>query len=95
MSPRTILRFRFDRVSDDTIAAHGLTTEQVESILDDRFVITTNRKNRRAPYVVIGRDYNGQCLAMPVEPTEDPAIWRPVTAWRCKPSEAMRWRRGR
>jgi hypothetical protein len=49
-----------------------------------------NRKGRRAPYLVIGEDHGGACIAIPIEPTYDEAIWRPVTAWPCKAHERSR-----
>jgi hypothetical protein len=36
---------------------------------------------------VIGHDNGGACIAVPVEPTHDPSVWRPITAWPCKQSE--------
>jgi hypothetical protein len=59
-------------------------------VLDHSFRVQKNRKERRAAYLVIGRDNQNQCLAIPIEPTYDPKIWRPVTAWYCKPSEWAR-----
>jgi hypothetical protein len=37
--------------------------------------------------MMIGRDRQGQCIAIPIEPTPVRATWRPVTAWFCKPHE--------
>ncbi len=83
----TIHDFRFDDLNEDKLAAHGLTARRVAQVLDNDHRIVFNRKNRRAPYLIIGRDHGGQCIAIPVEPTTDAAVWRPVTAWFCKPAE--------
>jgi hypothetical protein len=72
--------------------AHGITGQQVRELLRNRMTVIANRKNRAADYVVIGRDDSGGCIAVPVLPTDDPTIWRPVTAWYCKPSEAAKLR---
>jgi hypothetical protein len=37
--------------------------------------------------LIIGRDRQDQCIAIPIEPTHDRTIWRPVTAWFCKGHE--------
>jgi hypothetical protein len=80
-------------LDDENIAkfwSHGLSAEQVRQVLDNPFTVIPNRKNRRASYLIIGRDWNGQCITIPIESTYDAILWRPVTAWRCKASEAAR-----
>lgn len=84
-----IFRFEIDDVNTEKFWVHGLMVEQIEQVLHVRFTVRRNRKNRRAPYIIIGRDFSGQCLTIPIEPTDyEPGTWRPVTAWYCKPSEA-------
>ncbi|HET7035439.1 MAG TPA: hypothetical protein VFI42_07140, partial [Thermomicrobiaceae bacterium] len=68
---------------------HGITPEQVLSILEKPFTVKKNRKRRRASQKIIGRDEHGQCIAVPIERTDESGTWRPVTAWPCKPSK---WR---
>lgn len=82
-----IYAFLFDDDNEAKLAAHGIRTEQVDQLLDGEFIVARNRKNRRAAYLVIGRDWGGACIAVPIEPTHDPTLWRPVTGWRCKRSE--------
>lgn len=88
----TIRAFLFEDDNEAKLAVHGVRSEQVEQLLDD-FIVARNRRGRRAAYLVIGRDWGGACIAVPIEPTHDPAIWRPVTGWRCKESEAAYLRR--
>lgn len=76
-----------DEDNEDKFWEHGIVPEQVVSILEQPFLIKRNRKQRRASRLLIGRDTHGQCIAVPVEPTNDPLTWRPVTAWYCKPAE--------
>ena len=85
-----IQAFVFDERNDEKITEHGIRLEQVVQLLDGEFLVVPNRKARRAAYLVIGRDWGGTCIAVPIEPTHDPHIWRPVTAWPCKRSEANR-----
>ena len=87
MSSVTITRFLFDDENEEKFAAHNVSAEQVYQALRNPHIIVSNRKERRARHLLIGRDDGGACLAIPVTPTTDPAIWRPVTAWRCKDRE--------
>jgi uncharacterized DUF497 family protein len=84
--------FLIDDENEAKIAAHGIRSEQVVQILDDEFLVVPNRKGRRGVYLVIGHDWGGACIAVPIEPTHDPVVWRPITAWPCKPGEAVRLR---
>ena len=79
--------FMFDDHNEAEFAAHGITVRQVDAILANRFSTRRNRRGRRGLYLVIGRDGSGNCIAAPVEPTQERGLWRPITAWYCKPSE--------
>ena len=90
MSRVSVTAFAFDDVNAEKFARHGLTDRQVRQVLDNENVIVPNRKRRRAPRLLIGRDHGGTCIAIPIEPTLEPSVWRPVTAWRCKDRERAR-----
>lgn len=79
--------FVIDEENEAKFWSHGLTPEQVIAVLYYPRRIRRNRKARRASHLLIGRGHLGQCLAVPIEPTADPTVLRPVTAWPCKPSE--------
>lgn len=77
-------------IDDDNEAKfwhHGLTVTQIMQVLDHPHRIKRNRKERRASHLVIGRDGQGRCIAVPIEATHIPRVWRPVTAWPCKNHE--------
>jgi hypothetical protein len=74
---------------------HGLTAAQARSVLGRSWVVARNRPNRAVPYLLIGRDEQGRCLTMPIVPTDEPLVWRVITGWYCKPSEAAILRRRR
>lgn len=78
--------------ADDKFWSHGLTAWQVRSVLNRRWVAIRNRAQRAAPYVLIGRDDQGRCLAIPIVATENRRIWQPITAWYCKAREAAKLR---
>ncbi|MGA2285521.1 MAG: hypothetical protein ABSG55_04550 [Dehalococcoidia bacterium] len=79
--------FLFDDESETKMAAHGLTPSRVLQVLDNVHVIVPNRRGRRAPFLIVGRDNGGACISTPIEPTRDPLVWRPITAWPSKESE--------
>lgn len=93
MSSLQIDGFLFDDENVDKFNSHGLSDNDVDQILDNTFLVIQNRKERRGQYLIIGRDKGGRCVAVPIEPTRDRNIWRPITAWLCKANEEARLRR--
>lgn len=87
-----IVGFDLTDTAEAKFWTHGIRPEQVEAVLDRRWSVIRNRPDRAAPFVLIGRDEQGRCLAIPIMPTNDRLIWRPITAWYCKSSEAAKLR---
>ena len=87
MSRPTIEAFWIDNENAAKFAEHGLSVGQVDQMLDSAFVTLRNRSDRRGLYLVIGRDHGGMCIAVPIEPTHQRGVWRPITAWGCKRGE--------
>lgn len=90
MSIPTIEAFIFDEVNEEKFAGHGIAADQVLQVLAHDYVTVRNRPGRRASYLVIGYDDQGRCLAVPITPTAEAGVWRPVTAWPCKDFEQLR-----
>src|SRR3954468_12165576 len=95
MAPPRITAFAWDDDNAVKVTAHGISIEQADSVLDGPYALLPNRSGRRAPFVVIGLDDQNRCLTIPVLPTGDPLVWRPVTAWYCKASEWAKLPKGR
>lgn len=76
----------------DMMDLRGITLDDLADVLASRHVVIRNRKGRAASHILIGRDAQGRCLAIPVVSTDHPYTWRAVTLWRCKPSEAAKLR---
>jgi len=93
MSMSDVIDFLFDDENEDEMAAHGLTPRRVLQVLDNFHIVVPNRRERRAPLLIVGRDSGGACISIPIEPTRDPLIWRPVTAWPSKDSERQQLER--
>lgn len=88
MASVEVAAFLIDEENEDKFGRHSLSVEQVVQVLGGPYWIKRNRHGRRASHLLIGRDRQGRCLAIPIEPTYDRTLWRPVTAWRCKAHEA-------
>ncbi len=82
-----IKRFLFDDENEGKFAAHGISLYQVYQALQNKYVVVQNRKERRASHLFVGEDDGGMCIAMPIAPSGEPGVWRPVTAWPCKGQE--------
>jgi hypothetical protein len=87
MSMPDVADFLFDDEKEDKIAAHRLTQRRVLQVLENSHIVVPNRRGRRAPFLIVGKDSSGACITIPIEPTRDPLVWRPVTAWPAKQSE--------
>jgi hypothetical protein len=85
-----IVRFDISERAEEKMWRHRIAPDQVHELLYRRFVVRRNRAQRVAPFVVIGRDEQTRCLVVPIVTTGDPLIWRPITAWYCKSSEAAK-----
>lgn len=94
MSSPAVDAFVFDEENEGKLASHGLSSEQVEQILDSDPLAVKNRKQGRAEYLLIGRDHGGKYISVPIERTMEEGVWRPVTAWPSKPSEIVKARQG-
>lgn len=95
LSRITVADFLIDEENEEKFWGGGetgrsVTADQVLQVLEQPFTVVRNRKERRGQYLVIGRDSSGECLAIPIEPTHDPVVWRPVTVWRCTNAQRAR-----
>ncbi len=78
---------------EDHVWGHRITPAQLDAILDSRYLVAANRDQRAASHRLIGYNAHGQCICAPIVETHDPHIWRVITAWYCKKSEAALLRR--
>lgn len=83
--------FIYDYENEAKFANRGLSSGVVDQILDNELAIFRNRKRRRGLYLVIGRDHGGGYITVPIEKTAKFGYWRPITAWRSKQSEIIRF----
>lgn len=71
MTPITVAELIFTDAAQDKLWSHGITTDQAQSVLLGPVVVLRNRAGCAAPYILLGRDEQGCCLAIPIVPTED------------------------
>ncbi|MBI4318434.1 MAG: hypothetical protein HY675_08080 [Chloroflexi bacterium] len=90
MSTPQVETFLYDEANEDEFANHGLSAAIVDRVLESAFVLVRNRRGRRGLYLLIGQDYGGAFLSVPIEKTSTPGLWRPITAWPSKQSEISR-----
>lgn len=95
MSSPAIEAFLIDEENEEKFAAHGISVRQVIQILTTIHVVVKNRKQRRGTYLIIGTDDGGAFISVPVEPTHEATVWRPITAWPCKPHEKALFEKSR
>ena len=93
MSTLAIYEFLFDYGNEEEFAVHGVSSVEVLQVLGNRYLIQPNRRARRGAFLVIGTTDGGSCLAIPIKPTHDREIWRPMTAWPCKRSGIAKLRK--
>lgn len=76
-----------DDENEEKFSSHGISASRVLQLLEGGRAVVPNRRGRRAMYLFVGRDSGGACIAVPIEPTHETGLWRPITAWPCKQSE--------
>ena len=81
MSMPDVVDFLFDDENEAKMGNHGLTARRVLQVLENRHIVVKNRRRRRGVFLIVGTDNGGAHITVPVEPTHDRLLWRPVTAW--------------
>jgi len=87
----TVLGFSIDERTEAHLEAHDVLVEALSEVLEGEHRIRRNKRNRRATHVITGFDRHGYCLAICIEPTHDPVIWIPVTAWYPDTAHQKAW----
>jgi hypothetical protein len=81
-----------DEQNIDEMAAHELTVDSLDQILDNRPRFRRNKRNRTATHQMVGPDDGGRfwvvCIA-----ERGPEFWRPITGWPASDSDIEWWRR--
>jgi hypothetical protein len=88
VSAIVISGFAFDEENEEAFARYGLTSDQVLDVLLGPYALSSSGEGHSyASHKVIGRDSQGNCIAVPIARTHQTEIWRPVGAWPCQDHE--------
>ncbi len=81
----------------EKLAARGISVDETEEMIDNRYVIRRNTGRRRhssrkleTRRIVTGHTNGGRALTLIVERTKDPTTWLIVTGWPATPEERRR-----
>ena len=77
----------FDDDNVEHIHAHGVFPEEIEQVTGNRYATARNRRAPASRIMMFGFTDGGRALSVVLEATQDPAVWRPVTAWDATPEE--------
>lgn len=71
----------FDEHNEHEMARHGVVRYEVDRLIWNRHVISSNPPGEPGSVLLIGETDGGRLLSVPLAPTIDPTTWRPATAF--------------
>jgi uncharacterized DUF497 family protein len=74
----------WDEQNTEHIRRHGVEPEDVESVLANAPLFFRNLSGRSATHIMVGQDYSGRVLYVPLVCVDWPRVWRVVTAWESR-----------
>lgn len=93
----TIYELHVSIASIDKLAAHGISVDEAQELIDNRYAIRRNTGRRRRSRrkldtrrIVTGHTNGGRALTLVVERTKDPTTWLIVTGWPATGPERRR-----
>lgn len=90
-----VSELEFDDNNLAELEAHGLSMNQVVSMLEGKPGFFPNGKERSGTRLMIGTDSGGIMLSVPIIETPVKARWRPTSGWPSKKSELAKWRQAK
>ena len=93
----TIYELRVTHATIEKLAAHGISVDETEELVDNRYVIRRNTGRRRRSRhkletrrIVTGNTNGGRTLTLIVERTKNPTTWLIITGWPSTRGERRR-----
>jgi uncharacterized DUF497 family protein len=82
-----------DDRNEEKFARHGVTAREVRQVVEEENlrVFRNKKTDDNAPYILVGKTRGGRLLTVAIDPTENPGVWRPRTAWDSSESERTRY----
>jgi hypothetical protein len=88
-----IEEFDFDEDDLAHCAAYGVYPLDLYDALDSsEWVLIPNKRGMAGSHLFIGRTRSGRIITAPISETAEWGVWRPISAWPAKPSEARHLR---
>lgn len=79
----------WDRGNTSHMRAHGIAPWEVQSIVESGDWVASTHPDYPGQARITGRTSRGRFLTIALEPTNRPAIWRPVTGWDAAGTEEV------
>lgn len=86
-----IAELEIDDGNEKEMAAHGVSAREILQLLENPIRVFRNKKDRAAPYLMIGVTRGGRVLTAPIVETPVAGRWRPITAWDATPHQKARY----
>ena len=80
----------FDERNEAKLAAHGVSIREAFQVLEGVPRALRNH-GEGAPWVIIGPTATGRMITLPIDPTDEPGIWRPRTTYDSSRTESRRY----
>ena len=84
--------FYFNEGNEAKLASHGVSIHEAYQVLWTRPRALRNHSDG-APWVLIGPTASGRMITLPIDPTDEPGIWRPRTGYDSSRKERRRYAR--
>jgi hypothetical protein len=69
------------------LRAHGISQAEVRSMVAADDWVMGGHDDYPGQIRVTGPTAAGRLITVAMDPTDDPAVWRPITGWEAMPSE--------
>ena len=82
-----IVRLRWLPANEDKLRQHGISRDEVEAMIQRDEWAALVHPTYPDQVRVIGPTATGRLITVAMEPTDDPAEWRPIAGWEAIQSE--------
>ena len=83
--------FLIDAALEAALEEYGLSAAKVVETLDGRLAWFSTDDDVRGDFYLVDIDHAGVHITMPIVPTHEPGVWRPLAAWPSTDEEQERY----
>jgi uncharacterized DUF497 family protein len=77
---RRVELFEWDDRNVEHLARHAVSVADIEQLTGNSNIIVRNFRTGVDRFYLIGHTNGRRCLTVSIEATDDPGVWRPITA---------------